>query len=191
MASNLRWFDSFVIALAVIGSGAVIDASATRARAQAEHWESAVNSDCGSNGLACALEHLLSFGGPVAKCYYGHNLDGQVSAAWCEKPDQFTAGATPKSPFCDPDYDVTGTGCSNENEKNRSCGEEANPVNAKVGVKVETVTDFTTEGSAPLAFTRTYWSAIHFWAGPAADQARLGRGWRCRQACTHMPRAIR
>jgi RHS repeat-associated protein len=176
---------------ALLGASSIC--GATPARADPENWYNPFTNPCGGGGLGCALDHLLQQWGnnivEVLDCWYGHNHDGQVTAAYCRghwsstgnavspavEPPTVTASAIFEE--CAGGADQTGTGCSHENQKNRGC-EEGNPVSATAGVKVEVATDFTTEGSQPLAFSRTYWSAVHYWGGPAANKARLGRGWR-------------
>jgi hypothetical protein len=58
------------------------------ARAQGEHWYSAVNPNCGGGGTGCAAEDLFAvYGGAITKvirCYNGYNADGQVTAAYCD-----------------------------------------------------------------------------------------------------------
>jgi RHS repeat-associated protein len=57
------------------------------------------------------------------------------------------------------------------------CDETANPVNATSGMKVQRITDFSTEGQSPLAFMRAYYSEVGAWNGNTISKSRLGRGW--------------
>jgi len=80
---------------------------------------------------------------------------------------------------CTSGINVTTEGCIDENlpepAPREVCTAEGNPIEARTSRKVQTFTDFTTEGPRPLVFQRRYISQNNHYAAQMAK--RLGRKW--------------
>jgi RHS repeat-associated protein len=190
------------LAVAAFVWGAAIG-SPTEAQAQGTVWHrSSSPTPCGSDGLGCALADMFYYYPNVVRmhfCGYTYNYAQELTGAMCEGE---TAGGLYRTGYanytCNTDFTPTATGCDNlfDRDPNDCASPDSggaspnaaqgivasslvgNPVDAKAGVKKQTATDFSTNGAAQLAFERTYWNTMSYWAGTSMTSSRLGRGWR-------------
>jgi RHS repeat-associated protein len=155
--------------------------------ARASYWQAGLPPLGGTNGIrcgdgfGCALANQIAFyGNPDREvgCHYNFNIWGQVATAnCCGQYAAFTYCGL-SGLVCETGETQTGSGCKVPRKKDRSaCYDPGDPISATSGVKYEVVTDFSTSGDNPLAFTRTYFSDAEYWGGPGAYQSRFGRGW--------------
>ncbi len=176
----------------LVGVGLSLALGLATAPSHAEHWDAAIpwqssGLSCAS-GVECAIRQAETIYGPQPgpwECREGYDTQGRLSQMNCnDHPNPsnpiYTVGGF-SWPVCDAGETGGATGCDFRKDKDPNpCNTVGDPVDPKLGVLSESITDFRIGTDHPLALTRTY-SSDPFVEGMMdnpAPASRLGRGWR-------------
>jgi hypothetical protein len=141
-----------------------------------------------SSGEACAIWQAEAVYGPQPgpwECVEGFDTRGRLSLMNCNNhpnPNNpiYTLGGF-AWPVCDAGETGSASGCDYRKEKDdRTCPRVGDPVDPKLGVLTEEITDFRIGSQTPLELRRIYWSDpyVEGMMDNHPLNSRLGSGWR-------------